>query len=249
MSRNAFSFAAACILVAAIHAQVHSYDGQHVSDMDERTLQEKYHIPLTKDGFLAALHHPLPEVRTFAADELAARGEKDAIPAILAAMAIEPVPGGQVELALAAARLGSDDGVSALKSRCQNRNWPPGLRMTAAGAMLNLGRNDCLGDVLDVLRSAEASQSAEENQAVQQALSLIPRFKSVTPDELREFRSIVPVFLLRSSFPWVRATACFTVRLMGGSWAVEQLRNALAVEPEEYVRGEIKTALSAIGSQ
>jgi HEAT repeat protein len=194
------------------------------------------------------LRHPDPGVRGFGAGRLAAHGERDAIPAILAAMAIEPVPGVQNMMAAAAAQLGSDDGVGALRSRCRNRGWDPILRMAAARYMLDLGRNDCLGDVLDVLRSTETSQSVEDNQVVLQALSLIPQFKSVTPDELREIRTIVPVYF-QSKFPWVRATLVSTLRQIGDPWAAEQLRNALTAEQEAYVRASIKSALAAIDSK
>jgi len=114
--------------------------------------------------------------------------------------------------------------------------------------MLDLGRNDCLADVLDVLQSARTSQSVEDAQAALQAMSLIPRFKSVTPDELSQVRSIIPVYF-KSKYPWVRATLVSTLRQIGDPWAAEQLRNALAAEQEAYVRASIKSALTAIESK
>jgi len=248
MNRNPLRIAAACILVATAQAQVQTSEGPPVPDMDEQTLQEKYHIPPTRDGLLGALHHPEGSVRSLAAGFLATAGEKDAVPAILAAMAVEPIPGVQVLMASAAARLGSEDGVKALKIGCEAKRWSPGLRINAALVMVNLGRNDCLPDVLSLLRSLEANQSAEDNQAALQGLYLIPRFKAVSPDELGEIKHIVPVFL-RSGFAPTRAAACFALRQMHASWATEDLRNALAVEPEEYVRDAIEKALASIGSK
>ena len=77
MNRNSLRIAVACILVAAAQAQIQTIEGSHpVPDMDEQTLQEKYHIPLTKDGLLVALHHPSGSVREFAASLLAQWGRR-----------------------------------------------------------------------------------------------------------------------------------------------------------------------------
>ena len=77
-----------------------------VVDLDDRTLQEKYHIPPTTPGFLTALHHERSDVRSFAALRLAVEGQRDAIPAILAALSAETFPGAKISIATAAAELG-----------------------------------------------------------------------------------------------------------------------------------------------
>lgn len=246
MRKNALGLALACALLGVVRVSpVRAANGPPVFDVDEHTLQEKYNIPPTKEGLLMALRHSRPDVRMFAALKLAWDGQKDAIPSILAALAVDPVPNVKVSMAFAAAKLGSEDGLAALRSMCHGRTSPSYLRMDAAGAMLDLERNDCLTDVLEVMRSTEGSDSVEENQAVLQAVSLIPRFKSLTLEQLGQVRSIVPAFL-RSSFPWMRATVCSTLRMMGGPWAAEQLRTALAAETDDNVRRAIKSSLAAM---
>ncbi len=60
-----------------------------VRDLDERTLQEKYHIALTEEGLIGALQHPEGLVRSFAAIKLAENQDKNAIAPILAALAVD----------------------------------------------------------------------------------------------------------------------------------------------------------------
>src|ERR1700683_5037674 len=71
-------------------------------DMDERTLQEKYHIALTEEGLIGALQHQEAAVRTFAAMRLAYDGDKAAVRPILDALAVEKVDGDKIILATAA---------------------------------------------------------------------------------------------------------------------------------------------------
>src|SRR5580704_8053631 len=127
-------------------------------DMDERTLQEKYHIALTEEGFIGALQHQDSAVRTFAAMRLAYDGDKAAVRPILDALKVEKIDGDRIILATAAAQLGSDEGLNTLKSMCEERSWSPTVRMIAAQSMiLDLGRQECLFDIVEVLRSADAS--------------------------------------------------------------------------------------------
>src|SRR5260370_35042116 len=91
-------------------AQTRFVEGPGVADT---TLQD-HHIALTNDALLAALRHPAPNVRPPAALVLATRGEKDAVPAILAALAAETFPGARIGLAYAATELGAEHGFAAL---------------------------------------------------------------------------------------------------------------------------------------
>jgi HEAT repeat protein len=120
---------------------------------------------LTKEALLAALQDDDPSVRGLAASMLAAGGDQDAVPFIWVALSKETVRGNRVTLALAAARLGSKDAIMVLKAECGNTSDPEGIRMMAAGAALYVGSEDCLNNVVDVLRVRD------DNQAVLQALS------------------------------------------------------------------------------
>src|SRR2546422_259484 len=103
-------FAATCVCSAQLQS---SSNRRPEPDMDERALEEKYHIAPTKEGLLAALHHAVPAVRSFAAFKLSNDRQMDAVAPILAALAAETIPGVKIILATSATRLGSDEGAEA----------------------------------------------------------------------------------------------------------------------------------------
>jgi hypothetical protein len=182
-----------------------------VPDMDEQTLQKKYHIAPTEGGLIGALRHLEVVVRQFAATKLANDGDKAAIRPILDALVAEKVEGVKIGLATAAARLGEPEGFNVLQSMCEDRTWSPTLRMGAAQSMvLGLGRQECLSDILDVLRS-----EPDDHQAVPMALNLLPRFKQIPPSQLDEVRGLVALYL-QSPAPDLRLAAGMCIRDLGG---------------------------------
>jgi HEAT repeat protein len=197
------------------------------------------HIALTKDALLAALHHPVSGVRSAAALALAAQGEKDAVGSILEALATETFPGARIHLAAAAVKLGADEGVVALKSMCGNSSWPAGLRMSAAWAMIVAGREDCLGNVLDVIRLHD------DGPATNHALNLLTWFKHAPVREMQEVRNLVRMSL-RSNDPGVRMSASYVLRQWGDPSAMEDVRSALGVEHDETARGVLAKDLKAL---
>ena len=212
-------------------AQPQASEGNPVPHLDERALQEKYHIAPTKEGLLAALHHERSDVRSFAAIKLASDQEKDAVPAILAALTAETVPGGKIILATAAAQLGSDEAFEALTQMCDDPSWSPVLRMSAAQSMLgNLGREGCLVGILAVLRSP-----GDDFQAPMMALTLLPRFKNVPPSEREQIKGFAAMYL-RNRNGVLRMTAAHLMRELGDSWAISELQTALAAESDESVQ-------------
>jgi hypothetical protein len=212
-----------------------------VPDVDEQTLQQKYHIAPTESGLIGALRHQEIVVRDFAAIKLANDGDKAAIRPILDAFAAEKIEGVKIVLATAAAQLGAPEGFSALQSMCEDRSWSPTLRMIAAQSMvLSLGRQDCLSDILEVLRS-----EPDDHQAVPTALNLLPRFKQIPPSQLDEVRGLVALYL-RSPAPDLRLAAGISIRDFGGPWAILQLRAALDAERDEVVRSSIAKDLLSV---
>jgi hypothetical protein len=115
--------------------------GVPVPDMDERTLQEKYHIAPTEEGLIGALQHREAVVRSFAAIKLANDGVTAAIRPILDALAAETIPGVKIGQATSAARLGAPEGFSALKSMCDDRSWSPGSPHCCPAKLLRSGIN------------------------------------------------------------------------------------------------------------
>ncbi len=218
-------------------------------DLNERTLQEKYHIAPTKEGLLGALSHPSAEVRNFAALKLAEDGYRDAIRPILAALEAETLEGNKVILAASAAKLESAEGFNALKSMCEDRNWPPGLRMDAAGTMVDfVGRQDCLPDIIDVLRSARDDQDAGAHSGALMALNLLAskRFKQIAPRQLNEIRDLSASYL-KSQAPDLRMAAGEYIRDVGGPWAISQLRAAIDAEQDEFIRNSLAQDLASVG--
>ncbi len=139
MKKSRVRLAIACIGMAAYTGQATA--GPPIRDMDERTLQEKYHIASTEEGLIGALRHESRDVRSFAALELANNGDKAAIRPILDALATEPLQSVKIDLANAAARLGAPEGFDALKSMCADSTLSPAFRMIAAQSMvIGLGR-------------------------------------------------------------------------------------------------------------
>jgi HEAT repeat protein len=200
---------------------------------------EDHHIELTKDALLAALRHPGPGVRPAAAGVLAAQWKNDALPAILEALAATTYPGDRIGLAYVAATLNSEEGVRALVGMCGDRSWDPGLRMVAAQTLSFRGREDCLPNVIDVLRTDD------DMSATWTALNLLTLYSNVPAREMQQIRQLVRV-LLRNDNVATRISVGPVLRKWGDAEAMEDLRSALAVEPDENVRGSLAAALKAI---
>src|SRR5580700_6271253 len=108
MHKKWLFLAIACVGLAAHTGK--AIAGLPTPDMDEKTLQEKYHIASTEEGLTGALQHQDSAVRDFAAMRLADNGDKAAIRPILDALEQEKIDGVKVIQASSAARLGSAEG-------------------------------------------------------------------------------------------------------------------------------------------
>jgi len=219
----------------------HAIAAEPLPDMNEQTLQNKYHVAATEGGLIGALRHPEVVVRQFAATKLANDGYKTAIRPILDALASEKVENVKLALATAASRLGAPEGVSALQSMCEDRSWSPSMRMAAAQSMVfGLGRQECLSDVVDVLRSEPG-----DHEAVPTALNLLSRFKQIPSSQLEEVRGLVALYL-QSPSPDFRLAAGTCIRDMGTPWAISQLQAALNAERDEAVRNSLAKDLLSV---
>ena len=88
-------------------------------------------------------------------------------------------------------------------------------------------------------------RSSKDEQATAFALHLIPRFKHVPPDDAAEIRNIL-ARCSKSQSMLLRIGASYALRQIGGPWAVEQLRNAVAVEPDAITRRILAADLAFI---
>jgi HEAT repeat protein len=242
MHKKWLSLVIACVGLAAQTGKVIA--GVPTPDMDEQTLQAKYHITPNEEGLLGALQHQDPSVRNFAAMRLADKEDKAAIGPILDALAAETIDGVRIVQATSAARLGSTEGFNVLKSMCEDRSWSPTMRMVAAQTMISfLSREDCLSDILEVLRL-----EPEDDQASLMALNLLTfkRFKHISLSQYDEIRDLTARYL-KSQALNLRIAAGMCVRDVGGPWAIPQLRVAIDAEQNEAVRSSLAKDLRSVG--
>jgi HEAT repeat protein len=205
-----------------------------------KILEQKYHTPLTKDALVAALRDNLPVVRGAAAARLAFSKEKDTVPSILAALAIESSTSIKILFASSAAKLGAQEGFAALRGMCRDSGWSSIDRMQAANMMVSLKNEDCLADVLNVLRSHDNDDAV--NDAANMAISVLLQHKHIPAEELPAIRGLAQVFL-RSENPSIRGGASDLLEKYGDSLSADYLRSALAVEQDEAVRKAMAEAL------
>jgi HEAT repeat protein len=227
------------LALVALATQPAASAGIPISDSDE-LLIKKYHLPLTKGALFSALHDADPGIRAQAAAKLAERGEKDALMPILNALASESYPGAKIHMALIVARLGDPAGINALKGLCGDAALSSVLRMSAAQALDDLGRENCLPDILGVLRSPD------DLQATDMALnSLIYHHENASPAQLQEIRHLVPIFLNDGNVV-VRMKASGVLGKFGDYSSVLDLRNALAREESDSGQTAMHNALQAL---
>lgn len=244
MTKPALCLLIGCVGLAAQELQVIS--GQPKPDVDEQILQEKYHIAPTAEGLIGALQHQDRAVRQFAAMKLSIDGDKAAIRPILDALAVEKDDATRVTQAAAAARLESDEGFDALKNMCEDRSSSPVQRMLAAQTMVQVvGREECLSDVLEVLRPEDTA--GEHFPAATMALNLLTYsgYKQIPPGQLDEVRVLCARYL-KNENPGLRMLAGMCIRDQGGPWAISQLRAAIDAELAEGVRNSLEKDLLSV---
>lgn len=242
MNKKLLFLVVGCVGLAAQTPQASFHAGGPPEQVfDERALQEKFHIAPTEEGLIGALQHRELVVRRFAASWLGRNGDKAAIRPILAALAAETDESDKIILATAAAHLGAAEGFDALKGMCDDRSSSPVLRMSAAQSMLlDLGRQECLSAMLEVLWAP-----TDYHYADWMALGLLSQLKQVPPSQLDEIRSLSTLYLKNPASD-VRMAASHLIRVFGGPWAVSQLQAAQDAEQEENVRTYIAKELSSL---
>ena len=232
------------LMLGALALQTRTVSSGELVPDGEKELNEKYHVPLTKEALLRALNDQAPVVRGAAAFKLVAQGNKDAIPFILAALAREQVVTIRTGLAYAAALLGAEEGTAALKSMCANKESPLVIRMTAAQTSSYLNNEDCLPDVLDAL----GSHDDQDDPAVSVALGVLRRYQRVPEDAAQQIRQLVPP-LLKSGDPVRRADASDVLGKFGDATSIRQLKIALAAEQNETARKAMTSAITSLESE
>ncbi len=211
----------------------------------EQAFLARYGILPSKYSLFAALHDPDFEVRGFAASKLAAMGQNDALPFIMALAANETSPPRRLILLYPAAQLGSEEAVATLEGMCHDAGLGPSFRISAASVMLFLARENCLDDVVDVLRTHFGPHSGEGQVALLGALTLLPTFRHFSPADLAEIRRLTSP-LLKSERMMVRVYASGLLGKLGDASSAEDLRTSLAGETDETARKAMTSALASL---
>ena len=106
-----------------------------------------------------------------------------------------------------------------------------------------VGREECLSDILDVLRTEPLDRRAS---VVALYLLTYKRFKQTTPSQMDEIRELNAMYL-KSPAPELRIATGMSIRDVGGPWAISQLRAAIDVEQDEAVRNALAKDLVSVG--
>lgn len=193
----------------------------------------RHNISLTSDALLYALQSPDDEVRPLAALMLAEDKATEAVPFIAAALAAEAIPSARLDLAMALAQLGDEQGLSTLTATCADTQASASLRLDATINMLNLGNDSCPSAVLDILRTKE------EHDYLTSALVLAPRFRHLGNDPEQEMLSLVTASLSDEE-PNARLNAGDALAAIGKSSSVPHLEEAIANEGDQTVRSRLE---------
>jgi HEAT repeat protein len=186
-------------------------------------------IALTEGSLVAALRNTDAHVRYLAALVLAEDKATDAASAIADALASEKVPETRVNIALALAQLGDENGFVALQKDCVDTALATSLRMYAAKYLLDLHNEGCLSAIEDVLRSTKDVGSRVL------AMSQLARFQHASEGDADKILDSLTT-ALSDPDPTVRIAASHALGALGNLSAVPHLQNAIAVEHDEAVR-------------
>jgi HEAT repeat protein len=195
-----------------------------------------HHIPLTRDGLMLALRCEDISLRNLAVYELAEEGVKDAIPDLLAVLEAETDPDERISLADALAKLGDQSGVPTLEAYCDDKTAPLEARLNAAGRLLRYQPKSCPKTLLEGL---------QDDVYRGQALSMIRRFKELSPTESAQVR----VLLLKSLSDrdsGVRLTAAGVIAELGDASNIPALEAAIAKEADPQLRRAMGDYLKAL---
>jgi HEAT repeat protein len=199
----------------------------------------RHHIGLTEPALTEALRNPDGEVRGLAAWQLQEIKAMDSLPQILQAVRDERDSRTRVNLASAAAYLGSKEGLAALEVVCHDSSVPGWVRTDAARHLFDLHDRSCLPDLWQLMDSGV--ESGTRISAIQVVAQLdnrtvveSARLLHFTLDALND-----PDIQLR----------LFAAEVLGGMKdiaAIPNLRTAIQLEKEEVVKSRMEDSLHGL---
>ncbi len=189
----------------------------------------RYGVPLTVEGLQSALRDPRPDVRSLAADELAAMKDAGSVPLIVQTLGVEKDALVRFNMASALLGLHSTAGAKVLSDVCDDRSEPEGHRLEAASRLVDAGDFRCVSSIVDILeKTTDASVRAS-------ALLIVAHIK---PLPAAFFARIHAALLasLQDQTTAVRQYATKCIAALGDKAAIPYLHTAIANESDASTR-------------
>jgi HEAT repeat protein len=210
-------------------------------------LLQEHHIELTEAALLQALENADSDVRFLAAVKLNDDKAADAIPKIKEALAAEIVPRARVNIALALGLLGDPTGRNEIKHLCADKNFPSEFRLYAVRYMFDLhveNDDDCLHAAEKTTQIVDSDYRSTGYRII--ALSLLPRFRGLTPEEAKNVLQLV-VARLDDPEPTVRMQAGQSLIALGDpEISLPYLEGAIPKEKDDVVRSTLEKDLEKL---
>jgi len=213
-------------------------------DPSPEQILSAHRVALTEHAVIAALRSKDGDIRGSAAQLLAQRQSKAAVPAIERAVRIEREGGVRIAMARDLADLNDPVGRKTLTDECYDKSEQGNIRIYAATTMSrDLNDDSCLSYVLDVL---QADGDPKDDGVKEMALDLVPvminRVDRAQSQKLFELLTKS----LRDPVPHLRIVASATISNMGEVRAIPALQAAIAAETDEGCRDWMKRMLEGL---
>jgi HEAT repeat protein len=199
----------------------------------------RHHIALANPALVEALRNPDKEVRGLAAWQLAETKDKDSLPQILQAVQSEKDARAIVNLASAAAHLGSSEGIAALEAVCHDSSVPDLVRSDAARHLFDQNNRACLPDLWKMMEPGAAPDSRIS------AISLVSQLQDKTAYETEQVVRFT-IYALNDPEIRLRLFAAPTLATMKAKSAIPYLETAIRREREDVVRSQKESSLKRL---
>jgi len=199
---------------------------------------------LSEPSLIAALKHRDPVVRSIAANELAAEGHADALPAIENALLEETDFEAQANISEALWVLHDPKGLERLHAMCTDPSMPVAGLLSALQS-LQLTRStmgDCAATVL-----AEMKRENDIGSLANLMAALPPIYGSSSPDQKREILEFLKGHLSNKGQPFIiRQVSSQTLARVGAPGSIEAIRSAAAQESDPNLRSSFERDLKGL---
>jgi HEAT repeat protein len=203
----------------------------------------QYGVSNTIPSLRVALNNEHFEVRSLAAGLLAEDKDLEAIPLIQDALAKETDPRVTLSMRQALTTLKAWQPAPLLMKTCNDPNVDHIARLEAANRLLDLGGNQCLSSVLDLLDQSTDPPSRELSLQYLRKLSVAP--PTAYMPKLQAFL----LAELRDPVPMSRQYASDVLSLWGNQNAIPALEAAIAVETSVPTRDHLEESLIRLKSR